>query len=404
MNTKCILFVDDEKNVLSSIERNLLREPYRRIFAGSAAEALDIMTREKITVIVSDIRMPGMNGLELLEKVRQLYPDTVRMVLSGTAESEFVLKAINSGEVYRYLKKPLNEVVELCTTIRQAIEYHDLLMMQKDLISELAAKNAELSEWQNRMAHELNIAGLFQLRLMSAEPVTGRNYSVKAAYKPCFSVGGDFFDVISLPDGRLCVYVADVAGHGVASAFISTLLRLTTTDLVKKYVDKGPAFICRKLAAYMHEHGISVDSFTTLFIAVLDADGCSWRAFRCGHPPPIVCRKDGSIKAGCISEEGVLPLGFFDDPGQYEQELEITWKSEPGDSICLFTDGLYEARYGDYDNLFGLDRLAELFGRLVSASSDLPEPSELIAQINAAGYNTDGDDCCAIVVRLGKDS
>lgn len=101
-----VLFVDDEANILASLKRTLRREGYEILTAGSAAEGLSLLATHDIQVIVSDQRMPEMNGTEFLSRVKSLYPETVRMVLSGYSEITAVTDAINKGAVYRFMLKP----------------------------------------------------------------------------------------------------------------------------------------------------------------------------------------------------------------------------------------------------------------------------------------------------------
>lgn len=396
--TATVLFVDDEKNVLSSLERYLLREDFNKIFCNSASEALEILEHTPVQVIVSDIRMPEMNGLELLRKVREKYPETVRMVLSGTSESNLVIEAINNGEVFRYLTKPLVEVKELKAILRQALEFYELRARKAELLKELAEKNAELSAWKERMASELKVAEKLQKKLLDAVPQNTEGFRTRFAYQPCWSIGGDFYDSIILPDNRLCVYLGDVSGHGVGSALISTLLKMTATDLVQAFYHEGPAAICRKLNEYMNSHVLQTDCFATMFVAIYDPSNQLWLACNCGHPVPALFSRKGKSKADALSTHGTLPLGFFNDPQRYTEKAQISWKSEPGDTLFLYTDGLFEARDNNNEQ-FGIENLIEVVSQKISRAETMPPPQEIIDEVSSRGFDCTGDDCCAIFVQ-----
>jgi len=143
-----VLFVDDEQNVLSSIRRMLIDEPYEQFFASGAAEALDMLERRRVSVIVSDMRMPGTDGVAFLEKSRGIVPDAVRIVLSGQSDLQSVMQAINRGGIWRFIGKPWNDDDMKCT-IRNAIDLFDVQQERRRLLEELAAKNAAL-ESMNR--------------------------------------------------------------------------------------------------------------------------------------------------------------------------------------------------------------------------------------------------------------
>ena len=117
-----ILIVDDEDGVRSALRRTLRKEKYRLSYASSAAEALELLKHERPDVILCDHLMPGMTGLEFLKLCRLRWPDVGRIVLTGQAEMEVVIRAINDGEVFRFLTKPWDDD-ELKLTLHEALRY-----------------------------------------------------------------------------------------------------------------------------------------------------------------------------------------------------------------------------------------------------------------------------------------
>ncbi|WP_054694833.1 response regulator [Geotalea toluenoxydans] len=139
-----ILCVDDERNVLRAIERMFIDEDYEIITASSGEEGLEkLSSSENVHVIISDYRMPGMNGVEFLKKACSLRPETIRIVLSGYADTAAVVAAINEGEIYRFIPKPWNED-ELRMTIAKAVEMFALHRENAKLSEELHAKSLAL--------------------------------------------------------------------------------------------------------------------------------------------------------------------------------------------------------------------------------------------------------------------
>jgi len=126
MEKRTVLFVDDEEKILRSLKRVLTDEPYNSLFAKSGKEALEILQREQVHIIVTDMRMPEMSGLELLRIVKKEYPHVIRLILSGYTDIDTLLGAINQGEIFRFITKPWKIEEELKTTIRQAIEFYYL--------------------------------------------------------------------------------------------------------------------------------------------------------------------------------------------------------------------------------------------------------------------------------------
>lgn len=142
-----LLFVDDEANILSSLKRLFRPLGYRIFTAESGAAGLEIMEQEAIDLVVSDMRMPEMNGAQFLEKARQKKPDAVRILLTGYAEMESTIEAINKGKIYRYISKPWEDN-DITLIIRHALQ-------QKQLERE-KLRLEELTRRQNEELKELN--------------------------------------------------------------------------------------------------------------------------------------------------------------------------------------------------------------------------------------------------------
>jgi len=139
-----VLFVDDEPDVTDGLKRKLRKEPYRILRANSADDALNILESEKVDVVVSDEQMPGMKGSEFLAVVRQKYPGSIRMILTGHASLDAAVKAVNEGRIYRFLIKPCNDA-ELAVTIRQALRQKDLMREAYQLL-QISKKQASMLE------------------------------------------------------------------------------------------------------------------------------------------------------------------------------------------------------------------------------------------------------------------
>ncbi|MCH9674827.1 MAG: response regulator [Gammaproteobacteria bacterium] len=139
-----VLCVDDEPNVLSALKRTFRRCPYRVHTATSGDEGLKILERESVDVIISDMRMPAMNGSTFLTNAALRWPSTMRFVLTGYAEFEAAITAINNAGIYRYLSKPWNNH-ELRTAVSQALHQQHLEAERVRLEALTQAQNEELA-------------------------------------------------------------------------------------------------------------------------------------------------------------------------------------------------------------------------------------------------------------------
>lgn len=138
-----ILFVDDEEFVLNALKRLFMDDNYTILTASSGEEGLEILKKEEPQIIISDYRMPGMNGVDFLRKAYIRKPDAVRIVLSGYADTAVIVQAINEGQIYKLIPKPWNDD-ELKIAISNAVDRYLLYKRTLELTQELMDKNEEL--------------------------------------------------------------------------------------------------------------------------------------------------------------------------------------------------------------------------------------------------------------------
>ncbi|MBU0503801.1 MAG: response regulator [Candidatus Omnitrophota bacterium] len=143
MDKHTILLVDDEKNILSSISRLLHSDDREIITAENSREALDkLKSIGPVDLVISDNRLPDFSGIDFLIKVKHLYPDTIRILITGYPDLESVIHAINKGQVYRFITKPWdNEEVKII--VKQALDFYDVLKDNRSLLR-IARQQAEL--------------------------------------------------------------------------------------------------------------------------------------------------------------------------------------------------------------------------------------------------------------------
>ncbi len=168
-DTVRILCVDDEKNVLRALERLFIDDGYEILTALSEDEGLEILRKvQPVQIVISDYRMPGTNGVDFLKKVCRHWPDTVRIVLSGYADTAAVVSAVNEGQIYKFIPKPWNDD-ELKMTISNALERYYLNKRNIQLTEELKEKNAELQKMNDhleRLVNERTEKLLFQNKVL----------------------------------------------------------------------------------------------------------------------------------------------------------------------------------------------------------------------------------------------
>lgn len=146
-----LLCVDDERNVLRALERIFMDDDYEIITASSGEDGLALFAENPdIQVVISDYRMPGMNGVEFLRQICEKYPDTVRIVLSGYADTTSVVSAINEGQIYKFVSKPWSDE-ELRQTVAKAVESFALNHQNQAMAKELEELRKELAALKRRL-------------------------------------------------------------------------------------------------------------------------------------------------------------------------------------------------------------------------------------------------------------
>lgn len=155
MANRTVLFVDDEINVLNALKRGLIDEDYRCEFALNAKDALKIMEEQDICVVVTDMKMPGMDGLSLLKIIKAKYPNTIRIVLSGYTQIQQVLLTVNQADIFKFITKPWKLEEEFKDIIRQAVEYYNLQMANIELKKTLETRNISYQKILKSMEEKL---------------------------------------------------------------------------------------------------------------------------------------------------------------------------------------------------------------------------------------------------------
>ncbi|HWH81346.1 MAG TPA: HD domain-containing phosphohydrolase [Burkholderiaceae bacterium] len=189
-----VLCVDDEPNILSALKRSLRTENWRVLTANGGAEALETLARESVDLIISDMRMPGMDGAQLLEQVSQRWPASIRILLTGHADMNATVAAINRGRIFRYLNKPWDDE-ELRATVHQGLA---MLALERE-----KQRLEVLTQQQNAQLHDANT--LLEQRVADRTAALSQAHEkVKRSYLTSIKV---FSGLLELREGRL-------AGHG----------------------------------------------------------------------------------------------------------------------------------------------------------------------------------------------
>ena len=253
------------------------------------------------------------------------------------------------------------------------------------------ARMHERALQQREVEQDLKLATEVQQAFLPQKPPESDGYRVCSFYRAANHIGGDYFDYVQLPDGRVAILVADVVGHGVAAAMYMAKLSAEARFCLASEPDFGKAI--ERLNDRMSQ--LQVEQFVTLLLMVIDSDQENVTIVNAGHMPPIVLRAaDGTVSEPGQEESG-LPIAI-DEGMEYEA---VEFSMGPGDIAVLYTDGVNEAM-DSLDREFGIEPIRELAAQ--GGTADFVKDRIVAAVFTHLGEAVPKDDMCLVVVeRLG---
>lgn len=341
-NNFAVMIVDDEEMVLESLASFLsLETDYELLTFQSPAEALKELNKRPVDIVISDFLMPEMNGLNFLKEVKKLYPNVPRIMLTGYADKENAINAINQVGLFQYIEKPWDNQ-NLKLVIRNGLQnknLNEVLVEKLRELDQVLLHREKLAQRNNALSQELSLARRLQDSMLPPTPLVKGNISVSARYRPALEIGGDFFDVIDLNENRIAILVADVTGHGIQSALSTMLLKFAFSSFTDK--DVQSIDILRGMNKVLHKI-LPIDIFVAALVITMDTVNCSGSLINGGIPHPLLIDKDGVDQ---IPANGLI-LGVADEV-VYEAGEEYPIDLYDGDNLILYTDGLSEVEVGD---------------------------------------------------------
>ena len=338
-----ILVVDDEPDLEHLVRQRMRREirsgQYSFMFAQNGVEALEVLSEEQdIDMVLTDINMPRMDGLTLLEQIPKVDPNIRSVIVSAYGDMKNIRTAMNRG-AFDFITKPI-DFEDMKVTIQRTLHHLELWRDALESRDKLVA-----------LQNELSVANKMQQSILPTSFPSGRGFEIFGSMKPARDVGGDFFDVLSLEDGRIGLVVADVSDKGVPAALFMmssrTLLKGAAIGL------DAPGKVLSEVNQLLQEENDAA-MFVTVFYAAFDPKNGELTYANGGHNTPLVVHADGSSTV--IPPTGGIALGVVPDFTYEESSMTL----QPGDRVVLYTDGVTEAE-NDHSDQFGLERLCEVF-------------------------------------------
>lgn len=333
-----MLLVVDEKDFLENLYSRLSKS-MKVLVASSAEEAFSLLKNQPIAVIVSDERMPGLSGHELLDEVSRRWPDVIRILLTGYDDVRKAQKSLDKGDIYKYLPKTTSFV--------------DIEVLIKNGLSLFESEEKQRQALRAKQEYLKNIYVEEHLLPESTPHIPGLYFDTY--YQSAQEVGGDYFDFIDIDSRHLGIVVADVSGKGLESSMLMASVCHTLRSQAglslspREVIDETENMLSTQL---------SMKHFVTLFYAILDRQTMTLKCANAGHPPLLLGNKK-TDEIQWIHPKGLaIGLGRFKKlSGTLERE-EVDITLNPGDFLFFYTDGVTEVRNSDND-CFGRKRLEE---------------------------------------------
>jgi sigma-B regulation protein RsbU (phosphoserine phosphatase) len=379
-----IMLVDDDRGNLDLMTRHLARQGYDVSPCISGAEAIKTLRTTDVDLVILDLLMPGMNGLEVLETLKS-HPATKELpviIMSASDEMQSIIRSIDLGAEDYILKNA--DPILLKARVSVSIEKKRLRDNEKQFIAAMLAGKSALEK-------ELKDAAVYVSGLLP-NPINERGIKTDWYFKPSTTLGGDSLGYHWIDDDHIALYLVDVSGHGIGAAlFAVTIINVLRTASLKldNPLDPAETLSILNRAFPMEEHN---DMFFTMWYGIYSPREGMLKYVNAGSPPAVLFRNGKAIDE--LSTDGMIAGVERDFRYQFAERLV-----EPGDEIVLFSDGLYEVETPE-GGILGMQNLIHKFELALQKKQDM---NSFVQQIRNLTRTSDFDDDVSVMLFQLKD-
>src|ERR1017187_10141056 len=347
-----ILIVDDKEANIRLLQGMLRIAGYASVESTTDPnQVCGLHRKNRYSLILLDLQMPGMDGFQVMEGLKEIEEDGYLPVLVITAQPSLKLRALQAG-AKDFVSKPF-DLAELRARVHNILEVRLLHLEAKNYVRELEASREvirlkTLAE-QERSEQELTLAQETQESLLPRSLPQFENYSIHAFNRPTRYVGGDFYDFLQLRSGEWMGVLADVSGKGMPAALLSSMvlaalsMEFRSNNQPHEVLNRVNELLCRKSLPFQ---------FVTLFLFLLSPDGTG-QFISAGHNPAYLFRSATGRIEELVSDAYVL--GMFD----FASYQSRTFSLDKGDILMVYSDGLTDAQ-DQQGEMFGEERLLQI--------------------------------------------
>lgn len=336
--TATILFIDDDANFSRTVKDYFEDNGFTLVEASSGQAGLELFRQQKPEVVVVDLQMPGVGGLEVLRTLTKEAPQIPVLVISDSGGLEDVIQALRIG-AWDYLTKPMPQVSILEHAVCRALERSRLIEENKIYREKLEQANQALQKNLAILEQDQEAGRSVQMKLLPEQGTVLGDYYFSHHIAPSLYLSGDFVDYFKIDDARFAFYIADVSGHGASSAFVTVLLKSIMAQILARHTAHqdetilAPEAVLAKLGAEIH--AAKLGKYLTMIYGVIDITTHTLEYSIGGHyPNPILLE---SNKARFLEGKG-FPVGIMKSAVYSRYRVHLT----PQVRLLMFSDGIAE--------------------------------------------------------------
>ncbi len=322
-----ILLVDDDKNILYLLAEALKKFDYDLMLANGGEEAVSILEKKTFDLIISDMQMPKVSGIDILTSAKAKDNDTEVLLVTGYGSVKSAVKAMKLG-AFEYLSKPV-DVEELRLKVSQALRH-------KELKIKIARQQKELDEYHEMIQRDLKLAQQIHQSLIP-EFYPNESIDIGVKYLPMIGLGGDFADIYFDRKKYIYITLIDVTGHGISAALLVNRICSEVRKLVRESLE--PAQILFDLNNFIMDVFNQTGMFLTTFALRINIENKMLSYAGSSHPS-LLLWKNQFNKIVKLSSQNII-IGF--DRQGSNKFIQDQIQLHSGDKLFLYTDGIIEA-------------------------------------------------------------
>jgi serine phosphatase RsbU (regulator of sigma subunit) len=333
-----LLTIEDDASVRIGVVAYLTDAGYTMFEAKSGVEGLAVFHQERPDAVLCDLRLPGMDGLDVLSVIAKSSPDTPIIVVSGARHVGDAVQALQNG-AWDFISKPISDMAMLQSAVERALERARLVRENRDYQRKLESLNWKLSQSLEQLKQDEEAGRKIQMRLLPDDAMRIGPYGFYRRQFPSMYLCGDFVDYFAIDENHTGFYMTDVSGHDAASAFVTVMLKTLMGQYRDALLQEGdqnilhPDRILKRLNQDLTRQ--ELDKYCTMFFGVLDHAANQMHCASAGqYPYPVIIE---GYEMRTLSSRS-RPIGLFDDAEYKTRVYDLPERF----GLALVSDGVLE--------------------------------------------------------------